>query len=122
MLPVSGLRKIALFLVLALGAAGFGLALYELLSPESGTAGTAGAIIVTVSTALLALAAALLLFVRLPEWLFGLLLALILIDAVATAVAGYFLMANLLAAAMVASLVAGLTATLGGRGGRGVPA
>lgn len=110
------LRRTALIVLLFLSLVGLGFALYELFSPESGTTGTAGAILVTVSTVLLAVAAAIVAFARLPGWLFGLILALILIDAAATAAAGYFLMANFLVAAMLGALVAGLVATFLGRG------
>ena len=115
MQPPFDLRKTALILALLLSLAGLGFALYELLSPRSGTTGTAGAMLVTGATALLALAAAILAFMRLPGWLAGLLLALLLIGAAATAAAGYFLMANYLVAAMLGVLLAGLAATLGGR-------
>ena len=82
----------AFILVLVLGLAGLGLGLFEFLSPTSGTAGTAGAALVSVSTALLVVAAALLAFVTLKRWLFGLLLTLSIIDAAATALrhAHYF--------------------------------
>lgn len=116
---ISDIRRWALIVALLLGLAGLGLALYELLSPRSGTTGTAGAALVTGSTALLAAAAAVLAFLRMPGWLFGLLLALVVIGAVATAVAGYFLMADLLVVAMLGALVAGLSAALAGRGRRG---
>lgn len=112
---VSNLRQTALILVILLGLVGLGSALYELFSPESGTTGTVGAILVTVSTTLLAIAAALLLFIRLPGWLGGLLLVLLLIDAFATAAAGYFLMADFLVAAMIGCLIAGLFAAAMGR-------
>ncbi len=109
------LHKTSLPLVLFLSVIGFGLALYELLSPASGTAGTAGAILVTVSTALMA--AALLLLVLAPPQgrAFGFLLALVLLAAAGTGAAAYFLMAHLLLAAMIAALFVGLAAAFSGR-------
>ncbi|MEP1588985.1 hypothetical protein [Sulfitobacter sp.] len=104
----------AFILVLVLGLAGLGLGLFEFLSPTSGTAGTAGAALVSVSTALLVVAAALLAFVTLKRWLFGLLLTLSIIDAAATALAAYFLMANLLVATMLLALLAGVAAVFTG--------
>lgn len=111
---VLNLQKPALILVLFLGLAGLGVAIYELLSPASGTTGTAGAILVTASTALLTIAAALLAFVRLPGWIFGFLLALLLTDAVATLVAGYFLMSEWLVITMLGALIAVLFAAVSG--------
>lgn len=108
-------RKSSLILALVLGLVGFGLALYELLSPGSGTTGTAGAILVTASTTLLAGGAAILAFVRLPGWFFALLLVLLVIDAAATALAAYFLMATLLMVAMIGAFLAGIVATVSGR-------
>lgn len=115
----ADIRRTALVLALLLGLAGFGAALYELLSPQSGTTGTAGAALVTVSTALLSVAAAVLAFVRVPRWLYGLLLTLVLVATVATAAAGYFLMASLLVAAMLGALLAGIAAAAVGRGRSG---
>ena len=107
-------RQAALLLITILGLTGLGLALFELLSPTSGTAGSAGATLVLVSTALLAATATLLAFVHLKRWLFGLLLTLSVIDAAATAVAAYFLMANVLVATMLLALLAGLAAAFAG--------
>ena len=76
--------------------------------------GYAGATLVLVSTALLAATATLLAFVHLKRWLFGLLLTLSVIDAAATAVAAYFLMANVLVATMLLALLAGLAAAFAG--------
>ncbi|MFG6585299.1 hypothetical protein [Sulfitobacter sp. 1A12779] len=114
MMITRNFRQTALLLVTILGLTGLGLALFELLSPTSGTAGSAGATLVLVSTALLAATAALLAFVHLKRWLFGLLLTLSVIDAAATAVAAYFLMANVLVATMLLALLAGLAAAFAG--------
>lgn len=122
MQQITAIQKNALIRVLIMGAVGFGFALYELLSPESGTTGTLGATLVSISTALLVLGAALLAFVQMHGWLFRLLFGLVLVDAVATAVAGYFLMAQFLVAAMVAALVVGVIAAAVGRNSRKVPA
>ncbi|MFZ3584954.1 hypothetical protein ACOI1H_22820 [Loktanella sp. DJP18] len=69
----------------------------------------------TVSTALMVIAAAVLMFVLVPKWLYWLCLILLLIDAVATAAAGYFLMSDYLVAMMLGALVAGLLAAAVGR-------
>ena len=114
MMITRNFRQAALLLVAILGLTGLGLALFELLSPTSGTAGSAGATLVLVSTALLAATATLLAFVHLKRWLFGLLLTLSVIDATATAVAAYFLMANVLVAIMLLALLAGLAAAFAG--------
>ncbi len=108
-------RGYALIVLLFFSLAGLGFALYDLLAPASGTTGTAGAILVTVSTALMVIAAAVLMFVSLPKWLSWLFLVLLLIDAVATAASGYFLMSDYLVATMLGALVAGLLAAGVGR-------
>ena len=98
---VVGLRFLALTAVVA-----FGIALFNFFWTGNGIHGTAGALLVVISSALMLLAAgAMVIWPVMPRWLRGLLLVLILLDIVGTGIAAYMLEAYWLVGAVAAALV-----------------
>jgi len=99
----------------ALAVVGLAAAVYSYFTPATGIDGTPGALLVIVSTSLLAGAALLIGFVgALPHWARITLLVLCLLDVIGTGVAAYFLQAWVLLSAMVLAFVAWLVLALGG--------
>jgi len=104
-IPATMMRPGASIL-LAAALAALAKALFNYFWSGNGIHGTAGALLVVISSALMAAAAcALLLAGRIGPALRGTLLALIVLDIVGTALSAYFLEANWLIAAMVVALV-----------------
>ncbi|MBC7168291.1 hypothetical protein, partial [Phenylobacterium sp.] len=88
---------------------------YSYFTPATGIDGTPGALLVIVSTTLLAGAALLIGFVAaLPGWGRITLLTLCLLDVLGTGLAAYFLQAWVLLAAMALALLAWLVLAFGG--------
>ncbi len=92
-------------ILLAAAVAALAKALFNFFWSGNGIHGTAGALLVVISSALMAAAACALLAGRIGPALRGTLLALIVLDIVGTALSAYFLEANWLIAAMVVALV-----------------
>ena len=93
--------------ILLLGALiGLAEAIFDFFWTGNGIHGTAGVVLVIVSTALMVLAAgALTLWPAMPRWLRGVLLFLILLDVFGTGVASYMLEAWWLVGAMALALI-----------------
>ncbi|MFN3572962.1 MAG: hypothetical protein ACK4TR_05520 [Phenylobacterium sp.] len=99
----------------ALAVVGLAAAVYSYFTPATGIDGTPGALLVIVSTTLLAGAALLIGFVAaLPGWARITLLTLCLLDVLGTGLAAYFLQAWVLLAAMALALLAWLVLAFGG--------
>ena len=98
---VFGLRLLILAAVVA-----FAIALFNFFWPGNGIHGTAGALLVVISSVLMLLAAgAMMIWPVMSRWLRGLLLVLILLDIAGTGIAAYMLEAYWLVGAMAAALV-----------------
>lgn len=101
--------------VLAVAAAvGLAVSIIAYFDLGDGIDHTAGVVLVIVSTAILLLAALMLMF-RLPAWLCGLLFTGCVLDILGTGVAAWFLHAWLLLALMALALIGWLLALLGSR-------
>jgi quinoprotein glucose dehydrogenase len=88
------------------GLVAFGIAVFNYFWTGNGIHGTAGALLVAISSALMFLAAgAIAIWPAMARWLRGLLLFLILLDIAGTGVAGYMLEAYWLVGATAAALV-----------------
>lgn len=96
------------------GFIGAALAGYAYFTPGSGVDNTGGALLVTVSSILILLASALLALVPgMPRWLCGLLLVLLVLGAICTAIAGYFLELDVLVGMMVVAVIGWILAITG---------
>ena len=94
------------WLLAAASVVGLGLAAYYDLAPSTGVAHTLGAGIVFLSTALLAVAALVMVLVHhKPVWALGFLYVAMLLDILGTGLAAYFLEAGWLLGAMVVALI-----------------
>lgn len=98
-------RGLADRLLFAAAVAGFAIALFDFFWSGNGIHGTAGALLVVISTALMAAAAGSLLFVGMPRWLCVTLVVLIALDIVGTAIAAYMLEADILLAVTALMLI-----------------
>lgn len=97
----GGAKVLGAWLLAAVAVLGLAVSMYIYLTPESGVAGTPGAILVMVSTALLLLAALLLIWDGMPRWLSVVFVVLAALDLIGTAVAGWMLNSQILAGLMV---------------------
>lgn len=91
-------RRSADKLLFAAAAAGFLIALFGFFWSGNGIHGTAGALLVVLSSALSTAAAGSLMFASIPGWLRNTLVVLIALDIVGTALAAYMLEAKILLA------------------------
>jgi hypothetical protein len=98
--PVHPARSRADQLLFAAAAAGFAIALFDFFWSGNGIHGTVGALLVVISTALMAAATGSFLFAAMPRWLCVTLVVLIVLDIVGTALAAYMLEADILLAVM----------------------
>ncbi|MEC9483768.1 MAG: hypothetical protein UMU75_10715 [Halomonas sp.] len=96
------------WLLLASSLAGLIMATIITFNKGNGIAYTPGTYLVMFSTSMLVLGSLLLFIRRMPRWLSGLIIALLLIDLLGTALAAYLLMAYGLVALMAVVLVAWL--------------
>jgi len=92
------------WLLLVAALIGLAIAIFNYVAPGNGIHGTAGALLVVISTLLMVLAAGALALWTLPGWLRGTLLTLILLDILGTGFAAYMLEAWWLIAAMALAL------------------
>jgi hypothetical protein len=105
------------WVIAAAAAAGLASALYRYLHLGSGVDHTPGALLVTASSALLAVAAVVLaLAAGAAGWIRALLIVLVLLDVLGTGAAAWFLEGWFLLAMMLAALVAWVV-VVGGQGG-----
>jgi hypothetical protein len=93
-----------IWLLVVAAAIGLVLSLIAYFTPHGPIAQSAGALLVIISTALMAGAALLIGFVTMPRWLVILFEVLIILDIAGTGVCAYFLEAYVLLALMVIAL------------------
>jgi len=98
--------------VIGLGAVGTALAVYAYVSPDTGVAGTVGALLALIGAVAVTVGSLVAALADLRGWLFGVLAFLIALGAVLTALAGYFLMQYGLAAVMALALVGLIVAVM----------
>ena len=111
----GGVKFLGAWLLAAAAVLSLAVSIYIYLTPESGVAGTPGAILVMVSTALLLLAALLLIWDGMPKWLGGVFVVLAALDLIGTALAGWLLNSQILAILMVVGAVGWLAYVFGKR-------
>jgi hypothetical protein len=111
----GGAKFMGAWLLAAAAVLGLLLSIYLYLTPSTGVAGTPGAILVIVSTALLLLAALLFIWDGMPRWLNVIFIILAALDLLGTALAGWMLNSQILAGLMVIGAIGWLVYVFGKR-------
>jgi hypothetical protein len=111
----GGARDWGIWLMAAAAVLGLVVSIFLYVTPTTGVAGEPGTMLVIVSTALLVVAAALLIWAPMPAWLRVVFLVLAALDLIGTALAGWLLNSQILAGLMAIGVIGWLLHVFGRR-------